>query len=136
MRYHCRRTGDAGRCADGPRPGSAPGVVFVTLEDETGSCSLVVWPAVLEAFRRVVMAARLVEIAGRIQRSPEGVTHLVTRRLADHSDLLAAHDGGALPNGLALADEIRRPSRDVLGREVGRRHPRDARILPKCRDIH
>lgn len=118
------------------RPGSASGVVFVTLEDETGIANLVVWPRVLEEFRRVVMGARLVEVAGRVQRSPEGVVHLVARRLVDRSDLLLALDGGALPETLARADEIRRPGRDLPATEGPRRHPRDVRILPKSRDFH
>lgn len=118
------------------RPGSASGVVFVTLEDETGIANLVVWPRVLEEFRRVVMGARLVEVAGRAQRSPEGVVHLVARRLVDRSDLLLALDGGDLPATLARADEIRRPGRDLPATEGSRRHPRDVRILPKSRDFH
>ena len=50
------------------RPGSAKGVVFMTIEDETGVANSVVWPNALEKFRKVVMAARLIVVSGRIQR--------------------------------------------------------------------
>ena len=67
------------------RPGTASGVVFVTIEDETGIANLVVWPRVFEAHRRVVMGARLLGVRGRVQR--EGlVIHLVAEELWDWSD--------------------------------------------------
>ncbi|MBV8191455.1 MAG: error-prone DNA polymerase [Alphaproteobacteria bacterium] len=66
------------------RPGTASGVVFVTIEDEHGIANLVVWPAVFERYRRVVMGARLLAVRGRIQR--EGlVIHLVAEELWDWS---------------------------------------------------
>lgn len=58
------------------RPGSAKGVMFITLEDETGIANLVVWPQVFEKFRRVVMGASMIAVRGRIQREGE-VVHLV-----------------------------------------------------------
>ena len=63
------------------RPGSAKGVVFMTLEDETGIANIVVWPKVMERFRKEVMGARLILVEGYIQSSPEEVTHLVAQRL-------------------------------------------------------
>jgi error-prone DNA polymerase len=63
------------------RPGSAKGVVFMTLEDETGIANIVVWPKVMEHFRKEVMGARLILVEGYIQSSPEEVTHLVAQRL-------------------------------------------------------
>jgi error-prone DNA polymerase len=69
------------------RPGTASGVVFVTLEDERGIANLVVWPRVFEAHRRIVMGARLLAVKGHVQR--EGlVIHLVAERLWDWSDEL------------------------------------------------
>ena len=59
------------------RPGSAKGVVFMTLEDETGIANIVVWPKVMEQYRKEVMGARLILVEGYIQSSPEHVTHLV-----------------------------------------------------------
>ena len=67
------------------RPGSAKGVVFMTLEDETGIANIVVWPKVMEQFRKEVMGARLVLVEGYVQSSPEEVTHLVAQRLIDRS---------------------------------------------------
>jgi error-prone DNA polymerase len=71
------------------RPGSAKGVMFITLEDETGIANLVVWPQVFEKFRRVVMGASMIAVRGRIQREGE-VVHLVTQRLTDLSAELAS----------------------------------------------
>jgi error-prone DNA polymerase len=70
------------------RPGSAKGVMFITMEDETGIANLVVWPQVFEKFRRVVMSASMIAVRGRIQREGE-VVHLVAHRLIDLSAELA-----------------------------------------------
>src|SRR5260221_14363591 len=84
------------------RPGSAKGVMFITLEDETGIANLVVWPQVFEKFRRTVMAASMMAVRGRIQREGE-VVHLVAHQLADLSSELATvgnRDAGfPLPHG-------------------------------------
>ncbi|MEZ5564452.1 MAG: error-prone DNA polymerase [Gammaproteobacteria bacterium] len=69
------------------RPGSAKGVTFVTLEDETGYVNLVVWPQLAERQRRVLLESRLLGVWGRLQRQGE-VLHVVARRLEDHSQLL------------------------------------------------
>jgi len=71
------------------RPGSAKGVLFITLEDETGIANLVVWPQTFEKFRRVVMGASMLAVRGRIQREGE-VVHLVAYQLADLSAELAS----------------------------------------------
>jgi error-prone DNA polymerase len=71
------------------RPGSAKGVMFITLEDETGIANLVVWPQVFEKFRRTVMAASMMAVRGRIQREGE-VVHLVAHQLTDLSAELAS----------------------------------------------
>ncbi len=69
------------------RPGTAKGVIFVTLEDESGVCNVIVWRRIYEAFRRAVIAGRALKITGRIQRGG-GVTHLVAERVEDISPLL------------------------------------------------
>ena len=69
------------------RPGSAQGVVFMTIEDETGIANSVIWPKVLERERKVVMGARLVVVHGRVQRH-EDIIHVVAERLEDRSDWL------------------------------------------------
>jgi len=97
------------------RPGSAKGVVFMTIEDETGIANLIVWPKVFEKFRGVVMGARFVGVEGRVQTA-DGVTHVVAGRLEDATRMLLqlseAHGlaTGALGvAGMANADEVRRP---------------------------
>jgi len=66
------------------RPGTASGVVFVTLEDEHGIANLVVWPKVFEAHRRIVMGSRLLGVRGHVQREGS-VIHLVAAELWDWS---------------------------------------------------
>lgn len=70
------------------RPGSAKGVMFITLQDETGIANLVVWPKVFERFRRTILSAGMIAVRGRIQREGE-VVHLVAQRLTDLSADLA-----------------------------------------------
>jgi error-prone DNA polymerase len=121
------------------RPGSAKGVVFMTLEDETGIANIVVWPKVMARFRKEVMGARLILVEGYIQSSPEHVTHLVAQRLFDRSGDLTnlANDALArkhvLPYGTALNDD-RRDHPENSAQKI--RHPRNVRILPPSRDFH
>jgi error-prone DNA polymerase len=103
------------------RPGSAKGVVFLTLEDETGVINLVVWPDVFERLRPVVMGARMLLARGRIQRA-EGVSHLVAEDLVDWTPMLG-HLSAEAP-GSAHSPTNRG------------RHPRDVRVLPGSRDFH
>jgi error-prone DNA polymerase len=144
------------------RPGSAQGVVFMTIEDETGVANSVIWPKVLESDRKVVMGARLVVVHGRVQRH-EDIIHVVAARLDDRSDWLRllTEDGESLSVAPAHADEVKRPDpgswledvplpfapaghvkRPLPGRERPhprwhpRRHPRSERIIPKSRDFH
>ncbi len=89
------------------RPGTASGVVFVTLEDEKGIANLVVWPKVFEAHRRIVMGARLLAVRGRIQRE-DIVIHLVAEELWDLSselDSISELDTFHLTHG--RGDEVR-----------------------------
>ena len=69
------------------RPGTATGVVFVTLEDETGSINLVVWSSLVESQRRELLGAKLMGVIGEIQREGE-VIHIVAKRLFDYTRLL------------------------------------------------
>jgi len=69
------------------RPGTAKGVIFVTLEDETGTANVVVWANVYERFRRAVIAGRLLRVTGRLQRDA-GVVHVVAELIEDLSPLL------------------------------------------------
>jgi error-prone DNA polymerase len=92
------------------RPGSAAGVVFMTIEDETGVANSVIWPQVLERERKVVMGARLVVVHGRVQRH-EDIIHVVAEWLEDRSDWLRLLDAEAdsMSVPLANADEVKRP---------------------------
>jgi error-prone DNA polymerase len=125
------------------RPGSAKGVVFMTLEDETGIANIVVWPKVMERFRKEVMGARLILVEGYIQSSPEGVTHLVAQRMFDRShDLLGLADDAlrrkaAVPVGPVLIEPLNDDRRDHPDNPAQKiRHPRNVRILPPSRDFH
>ena len=114
------------------RPGSAKGVVFMTIEDETGVTNAVIWPKVIETYRRQLMAASLILIEGRIQKSPEGVVHLVAVRLFDRTpDLLRLSDAHEARPELSRADEIAYPQHPRTSN-----HPRNARVIPKSRDFH
>lgn len=69
------------------RPGTAKGVIFLTLEDETGISNIVVWAKTYEKFRRAVIAGRLLRVTGRIQRE-SGVVHVVAEMVEDISYML------------------------------------------------
>ena len=69
------------------RPGTASGVTFITLEDETGYSNIVVWRDLADKQRRVLLAARLMGVDGIVERKGE-VIHIIAKRLSDHSRLL------------------------------------------------
>jgi error-prone DNA polymerase len=74
-------------------PGTAKGVIFVTLEDETGQINVVVWEKLSKKQRRPLLGARLLGVAGMLE-SESGVIHVIAEHLTDHSALignLAAH---------------------------------------------
>jgi error-prone DNA polymerase len=113
------------------RPGSAKGVVFITIEDETGVANLVIWPDVFERQRKIVMGARLIAVHGIVQRDPDSdVIHVVARQLEDHSGMLRHLSDEALPSTLSQGDA------PGSWRPPAARHPRDVEIIPKSRDFH
>ena len=69
------------------RPGTASGVTFVTIEDETGHINLIVWKRIAEDFRKALLNARLLGVEGELQREGK-VVHVIAKRLIDHSDML------------------------------------------------
>jgi error-prone DNA polymerase len=71
------------------RPGTASGTVFVTLEDETGTVNVIVWPRLVKVQRRELLGSRLMGVEGTLEREGE-VMHLVAKRLVDHSDLIGS----------------------------------------------
>lgn len=147
------------------QPGSAKGVCFITLEDETGVVNLVVWPDLKEKQRRVVMGARLMEVRGRVEYDDE-VIHVIAAHMTDATHALHRLSEDLLPTTIARADHCNNPlpsrwgPRDDLreggddpfrpleddpwaaptpgDREGGfvQRHPRDVRVIPKSRDFH
>jgi error-prone DNA polymerase len=110
------------------RPGKG-NAIFITIEDETGITNVLLWARLFERFRREVMASRLMVVSGQVQRSREGVVHLMANRVEDRTDLLGllADDPPRPP--LSPVDEVARPVNQ-------NRHPRDIRILPGSRDFH
>jgi error-prone DNA polymerase len=113
------------------RPGSAKGVVFITIEDETGVANLVVWPDVFGRQRKIVMGARLMAVHGIVQRDPDSdVIHVVARNLEDHSHKLRHLSDEVMPSTLSQSDAA------GSWRGPPARHPRDVEIIPKSRDFH
>ncbi len=117
------------------RPGTASGVIFLTLEDETGTANVVVWPRVYEAFRKAVIAGRLVRVTGRVERDGP-VSHLIAERVEDVSPLLATLGGpGTIEANDGRTDETRRPA--GASPRPSARHPREqAKRLFPSRDFH
>jgi len=103
------------------RPGNG-NVVFCTIEDETGIANIVVWSSLLERFRRAILGSSLMQVTGRLQRSPEGIIHVIADRLEDRSAMMA-RIAEVLPAGETAS--LRSP-----------RHPRQERIIPRSRDFH
>ena len=94
------------------RPGTASGVVFATLEDETGVANIVIWPKTFEAYRKIVLGARCIAVRGRVQ-SQDGVIHVIAHELKDLTPMMLEISDRDLGTGaLANADEVRRPVED------------------------
>ena len=116
------------------RPGEGK-AIFITLEDETGITNVLLWARLFEVQRRAVMASRLMVVEGEIQRSPEGVVHLMATRVHDRSaELGRLSEDHCTEIELSRADIFQHPQmpRDHVPRG---RHPRNVRILPKSRDF-
>lgn len=79
----------AGLVVTRQRPGSASGVTFVTLEDETGNVNLVIWKDLAEKQRKVLLGSRLMGVRGRVQREGD-VLHVIAHRLEDYTSLLGS----------------------------------------------
>ena len=113
------------------RPGTASGVIFVTLEDETGIANVIVWPKTYERFRRAVISGRLLRVTGQLQREGS-VAHLIAGKIEDLSHLL---DRLGNPDAAGRADAAQRPGPDR--RPALTDHPREQTkdIFPS-RDFH
>ncbi len=113
------------------RPGNG-NAIFVTIEDETGVVNVVIWARLFERDRRQIMASRLMLVDGVVQRSPEGVVHLMASRIHDRSHelgrLSATH--AATPPGSRGLEDLHPGYPQTHG------HPRNVRVLPSSRDFH
>ncbi|MFK8253872.1 error-prone DNA polymerase [Ancylobacter terrae] len=130
------------------RPGKG-NAIFMTLEDETGIVNVLIWARLFERFRAQVMGARLVLVEGRVQKSKEGVVHVMAERVHDRSGELArlfeVHPGArSLPSPQVdpgVDERVRGDGRGLPGRQSRQGHPRQGhprqvRLLPKSRDFH
>ena len=114
------------------KPGSAKGVMFITLEDETDVANLVVWTKIFEANRRTVLGASMMGVRGQVQREGD-VIHVIARRLDDMSTLLASVGGRA-----DVADVYRVSRADVVKHGMGPdpRDPAERHLGKGARDIY
>ena len=130
-----RRAKVAGVVLVRQRPGEGK-AIFVTLEDETGVANILLWARDFEKYRREVMASRLMECWGVVQKSAEGVVHLMVSRVADRTgELGRLSEDRETRQPLARADEFEHPQHPRAKAPRGG-HPRDVRVLPASRDFH
>lgn len=111
-----RRIETAGVVLVRQQPDTASGVIFITIEDETGVTNLICWPDVIRRYRKVVLKAHLLGVRGRVQRE-SGVTHVVCERLEDLTPLLGTlsdrdRESAAYAASLSRADGVRHPRLD------------------------
>ncbi len=129
---HGARVSLAGLVLVRQKPGSAKGVCFITLEDETGVANLVIWPKMFKTYRRTIMSARLLVVHGRVQTDGK-VIHVVADDLQDRSDRLA----GLSEIELAGITRNKGQTDSLAPTQAGMRgHPRNVRVIPKSRDFH
>ena len=114
------------------RPGKG-NAIFITLEDETGITNVVLWARQFTRFRRAVMGSRLMLVAGRVQRSSEGVVHLMAEHVTDRTAALGQLWDAPVPRLAPVVADNPHPPSSAPPRHS---HPRNARILPKSRDFH
>jgi error-prone DNA polymerase len=123
-----RRVEVAGLVLVRQRPGSAKGVMFLTIEDESGIANIIVWPSVFESHRRLILSAGMIACRGRVQREGE-VIHVVTEQLSDLSELLRSvgRRDAAFPLKTGRGDEAKHGgapdprvhrARDILIRDL------------------
>ena len=129
---HGRRVSLAGLVLVRQKPGSAKGVCFITLEDETGVANLVIWPKLFDHYRPVIMSSRLLVVHGRMQTDGR-VIHVVADRLENRTDRLDTLSAERVPQTTVRGDH---PTHPIPGQVTPRQHPRDVRVIPKSRDFH
>jgi DNA polymerase III alpha subunit len=108
------------------RPGSAEGVVFMTIEDETAIANIIVWPSMFERFRPVILGARYIMVEGPLQHE-SGVIHVVADRMEDLTPLLKRLAEGPPIETLSRSDHVKHGGEDQ--REKGSRVAQQQRLL-------
>ena len=110
------------------RPGTAKGVIFMTLEDETGIANIIVWPKAFERLRAIVLGARFVAVTGKLQ-SEAGVIHIVAERMNDLTPMLGLlSEAGETISALARADEAHRTEPTETRKRQGNRFAQPPRL--------
>jgi error-prone DNA polymerase len=110
------------------RPGTAAGVIFMTLEDETGVANIIVWPKIFERLRAIVLGARFVAVTGKLQ-SEQGVIHIVAERMNDLTSMLGLlSETGPTIGALARADEAHRTEPTETRKRQGNRFAKPPRL--------
>ena len=120
------------------RPGSAGGVVFATVEDETGIANVVVWPSLQDRYRREMLGASLLLVQGRVQRA-QGVVHVVADVLVNRTEELGRLSDEMPSQAMAHGDELPGPCNTARKNRPIKRppmHPRQERVVPRSRDFH
>jgi error-prone DNA polymerase len=115
------------------KPGSAKGVMFMTIEDETDVANVIVWPSLFEKHRRLILSSSMIGVRGRYQREG-GVTHLIAENLVDFSDLLRSvseRDSFSMRHGrgdeakIGTRDRLREGAKEVPDAPIDISHSRD-----------
>jgi DNA polymerase III alpha subunit len=110
------------------RPGTAKGVIFMTLEDEAGVANVIVWPKAFERLRAIVLGARFVAVTGKLQNE-QGVIHIVADRMEDLTPMLGLlSEAGETIQTTARADEVRRPQMSMAQKRQGNRFAQTPRL--------
>jgi error-prone DNA polymerase len=123
-----RRATVAGLVLIRQRPGSANGVIFLTLEDEGAVANVIVWPDKFERYRPEVLGGRLLLVRGLVQNE-QNVIHVVAEEIVDATSLLARLGEGPVPEAIARADEVKRPQDRIDHRAKGVRREELAQTL-------
>ena len=117
------------------RPGKG-NAIFITLEDESGIVNVLLWARHFERYRRAVMASRLMLVEGEVQRSKEGVVHLMAARIVDRTAMLDTLGNHAWSDAEAWRTEEVSDTQPARNYAAKHGHPRNVRILPRSRDFH
>jgi error-prone DNA polymerase len=124
------------------RPGSAKGVIFLTLEDETGVANVIVWPKVFERYRRVILSGRLLRVKGKLQNEA-GVIHIIAQKVEDMTPMLDALEGDqddknitlqAIRNASNQADTSKKTHKVIENYSL--QNSKIKNVMPKGRNFH